>query len=80
MFGEEEAEARQIVLVSLLGDTIVSRRRGCSYPTRDSAAIEVTVTTPPSSGLNGFRFVSDATTASHFAQIGHDQNGAFFPG
>ena len=50
------------------------------YFLENSAAIEVTVTTPPTPGLHGFRFVSDATTASHFAQVGHDHNGSFFPG
>lgn len=46
----------------------------------NSATIEVTVTTPASDSLDGFRFVSDAasTTISHFAQIGHESNGAFF--
>ncbi len=38
------------------------------------------LTTPPSPGLHGFHFVSEATTASHFAQVGHDHNGSFFPG
>ena len=44
-----------------------------------SAQIEVTATTPLSTG-HGFRFVSDpgATTVSHFAQIGNEQNGVFF--
>jgi hypothetical protein len=48
----------------------------------NSATIEVTVTTPPSGTLHGFQFVSDpaSTSISHFAQIGHDSNGAFFPG
>jgi len=50
------------------------------YFLENSATIEVTVTTPPSPGLHGFRFVSAATTASHFAQVGHDHNGSFFPG
>jgi hypothetical protein len=50
------------------------------YFLENSATIEVTVTTPPSPGLHGFHFVSDATTASDFAQIGHDHNGSFFPG
>lgn len=47
----------------------------------NSATIEVTVTTPPSPGLDGFQFVSDpaSTTISLFAQIGHEQNGTFFP-
>ena len=46
----------------------------------NSATIEVTVTTPASGVLDGFRFVSDAasTSISHFAQIGHESNGAFF--
>ena len=44
-----------------------------------SARIEVTVTTPLSTG-HGFRFVSDRaeTTTSHFAQIGSERNGVFF--
>jgi hypothetical protein len=50
------------------------------YFLENSATIEVTVTTPPSPGLHGFHFVSQATTASDFAQIGHDHNGSFFPG
>ena len=47
----------------------------------NSATIEVTATTPPSDTLHGFQFVSDAgsTSHSHFAQIGHDSSGAFFP-
>jgi hypothetical protein len=47
----------------------------------NSATIEVTATTPPSDTLHGFQFVSDpaSTTTSLFAQIGHEQNGAFFP-
>jgi hypothetical protein len=52
----------------------------------DSATIQVTATTPPvpatncplKPGRNGFRFVSQKTTASHFAQIGREQNGVFF--
>jgi len=50
------------------------------YFLRNSATIEVTVTTPASGTLHGFHFVSDTTTSSNFAQIGHDHNGAFFPG
>ncbi len=52
------------------------------YFLENSATIEVTVTTPAANGLDGFRFVSDpaATTISHFAQIGHEHNGTFFPG
>jgi len=46
------------------------------YFLENSATIEVTVTTSP--GLHGFHFVSDATTASYFAQIGHESNGVFF--
>lgn len=44
----------------------------------NSATIEVTATTLPSTG-HGFRFVSDPahTTISNFAQIGKEQNGAF---
>jgi hypothetical protein len=50
------------------------------YFLENSATIEVTATTPPSDDLHGFQFVSDpaSTTISHFAQIGHEQNGAFF--
>jgi len=52
----------------------------------DSATIRVTATTPPvpasscpvRAAKNGFRFVSEKTTASHFAQIGREKNGAFF--
>jgi hypothetical protein len=54
-----------------------------------SATIEVTATTPPTPAStcpamparNGFRFVSDpgSTTVSHFAQIGREHNGVFFP-
>ena len=45
----------------------------------NSARIEVTATTPLSTG-HGFRFVSDhaATSVSHFAQIGEEHNGTFF--
>jgi hypothetical protein len=45
----------------------------------NSVQIEVTVTTPLSTG-HGFRFVSDpgATSVSHFAQIGKEENGVFF--
>jgi hypothetical protein len=42
-----------------------------------AASIEVTVTTQNKDG-HGFRFVSDATTAIHFAQIGRERNGVFF--
>ncbi|HEY2941883.1 MAG TPA: hypothetical protein VGN09_05580 [Vicinamibacteria bacterium] len=52
----------------------------------DSATIQVTATTPPvpartcplTPAKNGFRFVSEMTTASHFAQIGRERNGAFY--
>jgi hypothetical protein len=46
----------------------------------NSATIQVTATTPANSclGTHGFHFVSDSTTASHFAQIGRERNGAFF--
>ena len=52
----------------------------------NSATIEVTVTTPaiPASDCphraarHGFRFVSNKTTASLFAQIGRERNGVFF--
>jgi len=45
----------------------------------NSAQIEVTVTTPLSTG-HGFKFVSDSgeTSISHFAQIGNEHNGIFF--
>ena len=49
------------------------------------ARIAVTATTPKTdvTGLSnghGFRFVSDPaeTSVSHFAQIGHEQNGSFY--
>ena len=42
-----------------------------------SATIDVTVTTPKSTG-HGFRFVSSATTTVNFAQIGRETNGVFF--
>ncbi len=55
----------------------------------NAATIEVTATTPPMPASScpprvarhGFRFVSDPaeTTISHFAQIGREQNGVFFP-
>ena len=50
------------------------------YFLENSATIAVSVTTPPSGTLDGFHFDSDpaSTTISHFAQIGHEQNGAFF--
>jgi hypothetical protein len=46
----------------------------------NSATIQVTTTTPANAclGTHGFHFVSDTTTASHFAQIGRERNGAFF--
>jgi len=50
------------------------------YFLENSATIEVTVTTPASGSLHGFHFVSEATTESSFAQVGHDHNGSFFPG
>ena len=47
-----------------------------------SATIDVIVTTAavPAHGIHGFRFVSDDTTASLFAEVGQEQNGAFYPG
>ena len=42
-----------------------------------SASIQVTVITKKSTG-HGFRFVSSATTAVNFAQIGREKNGVFF--
>jgi hypothetical protein len=52
------------------------------YYLENSAAVEVTATTPPSNGLNGFHFVSDpaATSVSLFALIGEEHNGSFFGG
>lgn len=51
----------------------------------NSAAIAVTVRTPDTkppftpTSQNGFQFVADpASTVSHFAQIGHERNGALF--
>jgi hypothetical protein len=48
-----------------------------------AARISVVVTTSavPAHGIHGFRFVSDplATSSSSFAEIGQEQNGAFFP-
>jgi hypothetical protein len=54
--------------------------RFAGYFLENAATIEVTATTPPSDSLHGFQFVSDpaSTTISLFAQIGHEQNGAFF--
>ena len=54
--------------------------RFAGYFLENSATIEVTATTPPSDSLHGFQFISDpaSTTISLFAQIGHEQNGAFF--
>ena len=45
----------------------------------NSAQIEVTATTPLSTG-HGFKFVSDPgeTSVSNFAQIGNEHNGVFF--
>jgi hypothetical protein len=50
-----------------------------------AAPIAVTVTTPATkppftpSGQDGFEFISDpTTTVTHFAQIGHENNGALF--
>jgi hypothetical protein len=51
----------------------------------NSATIAVTVRTPETkppftpTSQNGFQFVADpASTVSHFAQIGHESNGALF--
>jgi hypothetical protein len=49
----------------------------------NTARIAVTATTPMTmvtalSNGHGFRFVSDTTISSNFAQIGHEQNGIFF--
>jgi hypothetical protein len=48
-----------------------------------AAHISVVVTTAavPAHAIHGFRFVSDPleTSASSFAEIGQEQNGAFFP-
>jgi hypothetical protein len=42
-----------------------------------AATLEVTVTTPKSTG-HGFRFVSSVTTTVNFAQLGRETNGVFF--
>lgn len=49
----------------------------------NTARIAVTATTPRTmvtalSNGHGFRFVSDQTISSNFAQIGHEQNGIFY--
>lgn len=49
----------------------------------NTARIAVTATTPMTmvtalSNGHGFRFVSDTTISSNFAQIGHEQNGIFY--
>ena len=44
----------------------------------NSASIAVTATTPPGGERHGFTFTSEATTASNFAEVGHDRNGVFF--
>jgi hypothetical protein len=61
----------------------VNRMRGTFV--QNTATVEVTATTPRTevtalSNGHGFRFVSDpaATSVSHFAQIGFEQNGVFF--
>jgi hypothetical protein len=61
----------------------VNQMRGAFV--EDTARIEVTATTPRTamtalSNGHGFRFVSDpaSTSVSHFALIGHEQNGIFF--
>jgi len=55
------------------------------YVENTSATIAVTVRTPGTkppftpTAKNGFQFVADpASTVSHFAQIGHERNGALF--
>lgn len=55
------------------------------YVENASATIAVTVRTPATrppftpAAKNGFQFIADpATTVTHFAQIGHERNGAFF--
>jgi hypothetical protein len=53
----------------------VNRFAGDFFET--SASINVTVTTKKSTG-HGFQFVSKATTAVNFAQIGRERNGVFF--
>jgi hypothetical protein len=47
----------------------------------NSAAIALQVTTVPvpDHAIPGFRFVSDGTTQSLFAQISEERNGIFFP-
>lgn len=49
----------------------------------NTARIAVTATTPKTmvtalSNGHGFRFVSEATVSSNFAEIGQEQNGIFF--
>jgi len=49
----------------------------------NTARIAVTATTPMTmvtalSNGHGFRFVSDTTISSNFAQIGQEQNGIFY--
>ena len=70
----------------------VNQRRSFSNGTtfrgdfiENSASIEVTVTTPATNPpftpkpQNGFEFTADPkTTVTHFAQIGHENNGALF--
>jgi len=61
-----------------------TRFRG-DYVENISANIEVTLKTPATvppftpTAKNGFHFVADpATTVTHFAQIGHENNGSLF--
>jgi len=61
-----------------------TRFRG-DYVENSSATIEVTARTPTTrppftpAAKNGFQFVADpATTVTHFAQIGHENNGSLF--
>ena len=64
---------------------VTRRIRGFSDPVNQfsedfvetSATIDVTMTTPKSTG-HVFRFISSATTTVHFAQIGRETNGMFF--
>jgi hypothetical protein len=59
----------------------VNKMRGTFV--ENTARIAVTATTPRTmvtalSNGDGFRFVSEATISSNFAEIGHEQNGIFY--
>jgi hypothetical protein len=62
----------------------VTRFRG-NYIQSTAATMEVTVRTPPTrppftpAARNGFQFIADPeTTVTHFAQLGHENNGSLF--